>query len=505
MAKREKEEPKKVKKKSKAVEAAKSVKKKKRAEKEIIDVDEPRKKSKKKSKDAAKEELQAKSFMDYDAIQGAVEKKYDLSSAQLAADPRDRLSTGLMVQDLVLSGGILGGGWYTWFGKEQCAKSTNCTQIMTAALNTDVPIIQYYDYEGSSEPNYIESVMKSMGVKGNLDKVFGVQDEEGHYVVKPRVRFYQPDDAETFFNSLAKLLRSLPQIKTIGGTQYYAFPDEKHFHKIVGDKYDKKLKQKTGLLCIPTEHHVHHQALIIVDSYPAMLPEKLDVDDQGSGMAAQARMFSENIKKVKSKMKSRRVTVIGVNQLRLAPAVMFGNPEYEPCGEALKLFSDVRMKNTSRSIPHGKGQLEEEKSVNGEGNDIYRYVHCRAIKNKLGAPNLEGWMRIWVSDNEGKGRGFCPVWDTYEYGKMTGQIYGPRNKLTVVLPNGKTFKKVTWMQFKTLIIGDKDQKIKTLKHIGSKEYYDVRGQYKKQCAAGQGLKLFFKTKAEGAKEEKDDE
>ena len=51
------------------------------------------------------------------------------------------------MQDLVLGGGITA-GWYTNFGQEQCCKTTDAVQILISALNSNVPILGYYDYEG---------------------------------------------------------------------------------------------------------------------------------------------------------------------------------------------------------------------------------------------------------------------------------------------------------------------------------------------------------------------
>jgi RecA/RadA recombinase len=462
------------------------------------------KRSKKETTEVAKTAM--RSVVCYDDVMDGIEKKYDTNSSQLAMDPRAKLSTGLLVQDLVLSGGLLGGGWYTFFGQEQSAKSTLAMQAIIACLHTDVPLIQYWDYEGSSSPDYIENMMKSMRVPGDITHVFGLRDAGGTWVVKPRVRYYQPETAEAFFDSLAKLLRTLPSIKMVGDKQYYVWPDEKIFRAQVKDRYDEKLLKKTGMLHVETESYIKHQALIVVDSYPAMLPEKQDEDDPGSAMAVQARMFSEQIKRVKSKLKPKKVTIIGINQLRLRPMVAYGNPEYEPCGEALKLFSDARIRCASRSIPHGKGSLEEEPSVTGTGIDTYRYVNWRAQKNKLGAPNLEGWGRIWVSDNEGKGRGFCPVYDVYEYLKMTGQISGSRNKLTISLPQFKCVKlKISWMMLKTLVTGTKDQQVKTQKKLGIEKYANLRKVCFGQFEGGKAMELFFEKKAGAAEVEAEEE
>lgn len=483
---------------------ARELKKSRKVSSEEI-VEEPT--GKKGKKEKAAKELACATLVDYNKEMNLIEKTYDLSSSQLAFDPKDRMSTNLLIMDILLTCGILGGGWYTILGQEQCGKSTFITQLVTAALNTDVPIIGWFDYEGSSDPVYIESILKNTGVKSSIDQIFGVQDATGKYVVQPRVRYYQPDDAEMFFNSIAKLLRALPQIKKVAGVQYYVFPKEKRFIPVVEGKYDKRLLQQKNMYYVPTERHVQMQALIFADSYPAMLPDRLDEDDAGAGMAAQARMFSENIKKIKSKLKSRRVTIVGVNQLRLKPMVMFGSPEYEPCGEALKLFSDCRIKATARAIPKpGKGYIEEEPSVHGKGTDQYRYVHWRAVKNKLGSPNLEGWGRIWVSDRNGKGCGFDPVYDAWSYGKVTGQITGSRNKIMLVVDKVGSIKQMNWMDFKTLILGDKEQRAKVLKELKYKgDAFDLRKIFKAQMATGKGMELFFAQKALQIKKEAGDE
>jgi RecA/RadA recombinase len=495
--------------KEKIAEAEASTSKKAKSKKESTLKETPNETKKgKKGKKEIVEEAKAsmRAVVSYDDMMDGIEKKYDTNSSQLAMDPRAKLSTGLLVQDLVLSGGLLGGGWYTFFGQEQSAKSTLAMQSIIACLHTDVPLIQYWDYEGSSSPDYIENMMKSMRVPGDITHVFGLRDAGGTWVVKPRVRYYQPETAETFFDSLAKLLRTLPSIKMVGDKQYYIWPDEKVFRAQLKSGWDEKLLKKTGMLHVETETYIKHQALIVVDSYPAMLPEKQDEDDPGSAMAVQARMFSEQIKRVKSKMKPKKVTIIGINQLRLRPMVAYGNPEYEPCGEALKLFSDARIRCASRSIPHGKGSLEEEPSVTGTGIDTYRYVNWRAQKNKLGAPNLEGWGRIWVSDNEGKGRGFCPVYDVYEYLKMTGQISGSRNKLAITLPQFKNVKlKISWMMLKTLVSGTKEQQVKTQKKLGIEKYFNLRKVCFAQFDGGKAMELFFAKKAGAAEAPEEDE
>jgi len=99
---------------------------------------------------AAEESAIANVFDPYSALDSrldAIEKHHSLSGSTLDKDEA-RISSGMLTLDLILGGGIVGGGWYTLFGLEQSCKSTAATTIMTAALNTKVPVISYMDYEG---------------------------------------------------------------------------------------------------------------------------------------------------------------------------------------------------------------------------------------------------------------------------------------------------------------------------------------------------------------------
>lgn len=597
-------------------------------------------------------------FNPYSAIDDeldAIEKDFSLTNSSL--DKSDvRTSTGLLMLDVILGGGIVGGGWYTLFGAEQSAKSTTAMTIMSNMLKTDIPIAGYFDYEGcfvgetwvkvndeyvvfkdllspthlndierdpntprfldshienvntvggkvsarlyyrgivpiteiitatgrsikgynhpmlvpdgngykwkkleelklgdiaiaenkvwetiiavrrnidiaptfdlslnnsenceiphsiytnglishnSTTPDYIENIMKSSHIKGSIDDLFGIKDaKSGKWLVKPRVRYYPESIGERFFDYVSKLERTLPDKIKVGDEWYYVYPNTKPNQKMLKDSYDLPYYRSTGKYRIPALNG-GPQALMIVDSYPAMLPERMDVDDPSSAMAMQARMFSENIKRIKGKMKTKRISVIGVNQLRLSPGVTYGSPEYEPGGQSLKFFSDARIRLSARSIPHGKGMIEEEPSVTVEGNDTYRYINARAIKNKLSIPYLEGMLRIWIADGEGVARGFCPVYDTYAYLVATGQVEGNRNSLRIKLPGKESSKGMKWLEFKELILGAKGEIAAICKKYGLKPFH-IRVCCQKQLATGDGMERFFATKANKAKNTEDD-
>ncbi len=451
----------------------------------------------------------AKEFNPYGdvvAIVDQIEKAVGISDATMSHE--GRMSTGVLTLDLVLNGGIAP-GWYTNFGMEQCCKSTLAMTMLMSSLKTDVPFKAYYDYEGSSEPTYVSNIAGMLGVNATIEEIFGVKDRKGNWVVPPKIRYRSEAIAEKFFDYLARLERKLPDKVRVGDQWYYIYEDTKETRSLVGTRYEESYYKSTGKLRVPAPNG-DLQAFVVVDSYPSMFPERLDVDDPGAGLAAQARMFSENLPRVKGRMRSKRIAVVGVNQLRTAPMVRFGNPEYETGGNALKLYSDVRLRMASRAISAvheavGKG-VEEEESVLYEGKkDTYRYVYAQAHKNKLGQGNRGTFLRLWIDDGKGNAHGFDPVYDTYEYLKSTGQLEGKRKKMTLCLKkNGKEieFKRpFGWSTFKKLILGDKETQMRIFD--GCKvQPIKVRQFCFNQIKRGDGLDMFFSTIGEKESEKR---
>ena len=141
-----------------------------------------------------------------------MERKFKLNAMAISKD-EPRFSTGLLSLDMQLAGGLLGGGWYTCFGGEQSCKSTMAMTLLASimAQRGFIGKSAYFDYEGSTQAEYIEHIMSAMNVAGSIENVFGLQDEEsGEWLVQPRVRYYTPSNGETFFNYLAKLEKMLP-------------------------------------------------------------------------------------------------------------------------------------------------------------------------------------------------------------------------------------------------------------------------------------------------------
>lgn len=439
--------------------------------------------------------------IDVDQVLDNIEKKIGISSIGMGGAGDVRMSTGLLMLDLVLGGGITA-GWYTNFGEEQSTKSTTAMAIMAYAITQNVPILAYADYEGSSQPNYIQNMLNTLGVKATVEDVFGVRDRSGEYIKRPRVRYLPTDTAEQFFDYLAMLERTLPDKIYQSGQWWYVYEHTKENQKMLktkGIEYDAKLFRKYNKFYVPAPDG-SLQALLITDSYPAMLPDRLDVDDPGAGLAAVARMFAEQLPRVKGKLRRKRIAVIGVNQLRDVPMARYGPPKKQAAGNAVRYYSDVRIEFTSRAlsaVPEAKkskdSPFEEEPSVEYEGKDIYRYISIKGEKNKFSQPHLKGWLRLWIEDANGDARGFDPVFDTYEYLKSTGQAKGNRKKLLLQFKGNEAKKPIEWLTFKKLILGNKSEIKDICTKIGMKPCF-LRKLCLKQVQSGKGVDMYFETR-----------
>lgn len=393
--------------------------------------------------------------LDFDAIVDSVHKEVDVMPIALnrADFVVNATSTCCLVLDLIIGGGWHYGKWVVLFGVEGSGKSSVCYNSLKSAVSLGIPVI-FMDYETSTDPDYLSRIL---GVP--LDTLFGKKDEDGNYITKPMVRYEQPETAEKGFRLIHRILKALPNKIEEDGKYYFVYDpkttgkdgkakenDIEAKLKASGQRYVKddngkfRTEAKNGL----------PQVIFFVDSFIAMFPEARDDDDEKSSMAQVARVFSENAAMIKNRLGNKRACIIGTNQLRLRPGA-YGNPEYEPGGEAIKFFSDVRVKTKTIAVPNGTGHVEEEPCWDGDGIDRYRYVNLSVPKNKVFSPFRQSNIRFWFEEKGSPGRGIDPVFDCFQYLEETGQVSG-KGRYTITLEGLWTNKLWTWKEFKKLIL-----------------------------------------------------
>lgn len=278
------------------------------------------------------------------------------------------ISTGSLTADLIIGGGWPAGRWVALFGPEASCKSTLLYHTIGDSIVQDVNA-EFLDFEGSTDPSYLKKILSNIDV----NRLFGLRKDTGVWEITPQCRYHQPDLGEPYFRYIHRILKVLPD-KLQNANQWYYVYDKKP-----KDAFDQKLYKNTGRFWVPADDG-SLQVIWFIDSLPAMLTEKQDESDESKEIGLQARMFSKNIPLIKSRLARKRCSVVAVNQIRLKP-MAFGNPEYEPGGEAPKFYcfsGNTYLQTDKGLITALEAYLDKPNKILGESflesPNIYSYM-----------------------------------------------------------------------------------------------------------------------------------
>ncbi|MHC4820837.1 MAG: recombinase RecA [Planctomycetota bacterium] len=114
---------------------------------------------------------------------------------------------------------------------------------------------------------------------------------------------------------------------------------------------------------------------VIVDSVAALVPRaELEGEMGDSHVGRQARLMSQALRRLTAAIARSRTCMLFTNQIREKIGVMFGSPETQPGGRALKFYASVRI--DLRRI----GQIKKGDEVVGSR------VKATVVKNKIAPP-----------------------------------------------------------------------------------------------------------------------
>ena len=115
--------------------------------------------------------------------------------------------------------------------------------------------------------------------------------------------------------------------------------------------------------------------IVVVDSVAALVPQQEIEGEMGaSHVGLQARLMSQALRKLSGIVSKTGCIVIFINQLREKVGVMYGNPETQPGGRALKFYASVRL-DVRRS------------EILKNGDESYgNRVKVKVVKNKVAPP-----------------------------------------------------------------------------------------------------------------------
>ena len=399
---------------------------------------------------------------------------------------KNSISTGVLSIDLAIGGGYAPGRYCHIFGDTGTCKSTLCYHTIKEAILRDMIAI-VMDYESSVDPSYLEHI----GIR--LDEACGFRNKKGDWEIAPKVKYATWENGDIGFNYMASLLRILPN-----KISKKDLKDDVERHFLVANDFryiDSWASINDGLKkgkIIEVEDGTP-QIIFFIDSLRAMLPKSIQDVPDTEMPALHAKMLSRGFQQIKSLLGSKKCNLIATNNITVNPMARFQNPETETGGSAVKVYPDFKMKMIAN---RSEGKMIEEQHYTGKGLDRYIMGRGKIVKNKFGPSFREVPFRLWLDELADPGRGFCPVFDTYNFLESCLLIDKIDKETFGIKLEGFNDRKYTWMEFKKFILVEDEKealrdKCKEMLRQGEaqKLYYDfVKNQSikKKKPAKGMG-------------------
>jgi recombination protein RecA len=115
--------------------------------------------------------------------------------------------------------------------------------------------------------------------------------------------------------------------------------------------------------------------VVVIDSVAALVPRaEIEGEMGASHVGLQARLMSQALRKVTGAINRSKTAVVFTNQIREKIGVMFGNPETQPGGRALKFYASLRL------------DIRRIASIKDGNDQVGNRTRVKVVKNKCAPP-----------------------------------------------------------------------------------------------------------------------
>jgi len=157
--------------------------------------------------------------------------------------------------------------------------------------------------------------------------------------------------------------------------------------------------------------------VVVIDSVAALVPRaEIEGEMGASHVGLQARLMSQALRKVTGAINRSKTAVVFTNQIREKIGVMFGNPETQPGGRALKFYASLRL------------DIRRIASIKDGNDQVGNRTRVKVVKNKCAPPFRQAEFDIMFSQGISRSGELIDLAAENDIVKKSGAWYSYRDQ-----------------------------------------------------------------------------